>query len=54
VAFAEQYDEATFIATLRTGIAPDGRALSEEMPWRDLEKFTDDDLRAIYRLIKTL
>jgi cytochrome c553 len=54
VEFVAKYDEAAFIATLRTGTNPEGKAISDEMPWRDLEKFTDDDLRAIYRLLKTL
>ncbi len=37
-----------FVALLRTGQYPDGRTLSENMPWQDLASFSDDDLRAIY------
>ena len=48
VAFARQYSEADFIKTIRTGVTPDGRTLSENMPWKDYEKFSDDDLRALY------
>ncbi len=51
VAFADQVDEAAFVQTLRTGIKPDGQPLSDEMPWKDLEKLSDDDFRAIYRYL---
>jgi cytochrome c553 len=54
VAFAKQYTEADFIKTLRTGITPEGRMLSEEMPWRIYQKFSDDDLRALYAYITVL
>lgn len=37
-----------FVTLLRTGHYPDGTLLSEEMPWRDLEKLSDDDFRAMY------
>lgn len=37
-----------FVALLRSGQYPDGRALSENMPWQDLASFSDDNLLAIY------
>jgi cytochrome c553 len=55
VAFVGQVTEEQFLSTLRTGKTPDGRTLDpSEMPWQDLQSFTDDDLRAIYRFIQTL
>jgi hypothetical protein len=40
---------------MRTGIKPDGSALSEEMPWQEVNAFaSDDDLRAIYAYLKSL
>jgi len=46
VAFAKQHTEADFIKTIRTGVTPEGRTLSEYMPWKTYQKFSDDDLRA--------
>jgi len=42
-----------FTATLRTGITPDGKKLSSEMPWKDFT-YTDDELKAIYIYLHTL
>jgi mono/diheme cytochrome c family protein len=53
VAYAKAVSEDQFVATLRTGIKADGTALSIEMPWKDLEKFSDDDFRAIYRYLNS-
>ena len=50
--FAKKHTVAEFVTTLRTGKKPDGTALSEEMPWRDLEKFSDDDFAAIALYLK--
>jgi cytochrome c553 len=54
VAFAKQHSEADFIKTIRTGVTPEGRTLSEYMPWRIYQKFSDDDLRALYANITVL
>ena len=35
---------ADFIATMRTGIDPNGHTLSEQMPWRPLGRMDDDEL----------
>jgi cytochrome c553 len=50
----ERLTEEQFVALLRTGTYPDGRALSENMPWQDLAGFNDDDLRAIYAHLASL
>ena len=47
VAFVKQHSEADFIKTIRTGVTPEGRTLSEYMPWGIYQKFSDDDLRAL-------
>ena len=54
VDFANAHSVAEFVATLRTGVKPDGTPLSQEMPWRDLEKFSDDDFAAIALYLQTL
>jgi cytochrome c553 len=54
VAFVKQHSEADFIKTIRTGITPEGQTLSEDMPWRSYQKFSDDDLRALYAYITVL
>lgn len=54
VAFAQEHSDAEFIQTIRTGATPEGQTLSEEMPWKDYEKFSDDDLRALYAYLTIL
>jgi cytochrome c553 len=54
VAFVKQHSQADFIKTIRTGITPEGRTLSDDMPWRSYAKFSDDDLRALYAYITIL
>jgi cytochrome c553 len=54
VAFVKQHSEADFIKTIRIGITPEGQMLSKDMPWRSFEKFSDDDLRALYAYITVL
>jgi mono/diheme cytochrome c family protein len=48
------WSEADFIQTLHTGVTPDGRTLSDEMPWQFFGKMEDQDLAAIYAYLKTL
>lgn len=48
------WSEEDFIKTFRTGVTPDGHTLGEGMPWKDFEKFSDDDLRAIHRYLAAL
>jgi cytochrome c553 len=40
-----------FVATMRTGIDPDGHELSEQMPWRPIAKMDDAELTAIYEYL---
>jgi hypothetical protein len=39
---------------MRTGVNPSGDTLNPIMPWRTMRRMTDDDLRAIYRYLRTL
>jgi mono/diheme cytochrome c family protein len=51
----QRWSEADFMKAIRTGTKPDGTQLSDEMPWKEISAFTnDDDLRAIYAFLKTL
>jgi mono/diheme cytochrome c family protein len=40
-----------FIATLRTGVDPQGHAIGPEMPWRQIGKLDDDELSAVYQYL---
>jgi mono/diheme cytochrome c family protein len=49
-----KWSEADFIKTIRTGVNPGGDSLHPVMPWRTIRRMTDDDLRAIYRYLRTV
>lgn len=49
-----RWSEAQFIQTIRTGLNPEGDSLSSFMPWHQNRRMTDDDLRAIYRYLRTI
>lgn len=46
--------EADFLRAMRTGTRPDGRHLAAAMPWPAYAQLTDDELRAIWRLLQAL
>ena len=48
------WGEEDFLRTIRTGVAPDGDEVHPFMPWRQLRRMSDDDLRAIYRYLRTI
>ena len=48
------WTEADFIQTMRTGVRPDGRTLSDEMPWMFYGNMTDQDLAAIFSYLQSL
>ncbi|MBW3572708.1 MAG: hypothetical protein KY467_16555 [Gemmatimonadetes bacterium] len=48
------WTEEDFVRTLRTGVNPRGDRIHPFMPWRELRRMRDDDLRAIYRYLRTL
>jgi mono/diheme cytochrome c family protein len=49
-----QWSETDFLQTLRTGENPRGLTVHPFMPWRQIRRMSDDDLRAIYRYLRTL
>ena len=49
------WSEADFIKTIRAGTTPDGRHLSEVMPWKHYgARMSDDELKAIYLYLQAL
>ncbi|NJN53803.1 MAG: c-type cytochrome [Anaerolineae bacterium] len=48
------WSEAEFMATLRTGITPDGHSLSDEMPWPYFGQMTDDEMKALWLYLQSL
>ena len=49
-----KWSEADFLRAIRTGTRPDGRKLSNEMPWRSMATHTDDELHAIWLYLQTV
>jgi mono/diheme cytochrome c family protein len=43
-----------FVATFRTGIDPNGQAIGSEMPWQQIGRMDDEELRAIYEYLMQL
>ncbi|GAB4410946.1 MAG: cytochrome c [Anaerolineae bacterium] len=49
------WTEADFIQTLRTGVTPEDRKLDPElMPWDQVGRLSDDELKAIWLYLKSL
>jgi mono/diheme cytochrome c family protein len=48
------WSEDDFVQTMRTGKNPTGRSLHPFMPWPELKRMSDDDLRAMVRYFKTV
>jgi mono/diheme cytochrome c family protein len=48
------WSEEQFFATLHMGQTPDGRILSEEMPWPYFGQMTDDELGALWLYLQSL
>lgn len=49
-----RWTEEDFLQTIRSGKNPQGRSLNDFMPWRQMRRMSDGDLRAIYRYLKTI
>ena len=49
-----RWTEEDFLRALRTGVNPRGDSIHPFMPWRELRRMAEDDLRAIYRYLRTL
>jgi cytochrome c553 len=50
----KRYDEAKFIAAMRTGKKPEGEPILPPMPWNVVGKMTDEDLRSVWAFLQTL
>lgn len=48
------WTEDDFLRTIRTGVNVEGDTLHRFMPWREIRRMREDDLRAIYRYLRTL
>jgi mono/diheme cytochrome c family protein len=49
------WTEEQFFSTLRTGVSPSGHKLNPEfMPWQEVGKSSDDELKAIWMYLQTL
>jgi mono/diheme cytochrome c family protein len=45
---------AEFIATMRTGVDPNGHDLTKEMPWQPIGRMSDEELGAVYQYLTHL
>jgi hypothetical protein len=43
-----------FVRTMREGVDPSGHQMTEQMPWRQYGRATDDDLRALDAYLRSL
>jgi hypothetical protein len=43
-----------FIATMRTGVDPNGHALSKQMPWQPVGRMSDEEISAVYEYLTHL
>jgi mono/diheme cytochrome c family protein len=48
------WSEEDFIATMRTGVTPNGHQLKEVMPWKYFGQMTDDELKAVWLYLQSL
>ena len=49
-----RWTEEDFVRTMRTGVNPSGARLHPFMPWQELRRMSDDDLRAIYLYLRSI
>lgn len=48
------YKEEDFTRALRTGVRPNGVAISEQMPWKYYRNMTDDEIHSVWLFLQTL
>jgi mono/diheme cytochrome c family protein len=48
------YREEDFLKLMHTGVTPGGRTVSEEMPWVNYGKMTDDELAALFLYLQSV
>ena len=42
------WSQADFFRAMRTGVTPNGKGLTDFMPWKEYAHMTDDELRATW------
>jgi mono/diheme cytochrome c family protein len=48
------WSEQDFFTTIRTGVAPGGHRLSDDMPWKYFGQMTDEELKAVWLYLQSL
>lgn len=48
------WSEEDFFTTLRSGMTPSGRQLSDDMPWRAFGQMSDEELKALWLYLQSL
>lgn len=48
------WSEADFIQAMRTGVTPGGQEMDPFMPWKNIGKMTDDELKALWMYLQSL
>jgi mono/diheme cytochrome c family protein len=49
------WTESQFMSSLKTGITPEGKKLKpEEMPWTSFKDYTETELKALYKYLKSI
>ena len=48
------YREEDFLKLMHTGVTPGGRTVSQEMPWMNYGKMTDDELKALFAYLQSI
>ena len=48
------WSEEDFIATMRTGVTPNGHQLKDVMPWKYFGQMTDDEMKAVWMYLQSL
>jgi mono/diheme cytochrome c family protein len=49
-----KWTEADFVKAIHTGVRPDGRILSAEMPWPYMKGLTESELSAMFQYLQTV
>ena len=47
------WSEEDFVKVMRTGVRPDGRELHKFMPWQIFKRMTDDELHALWLVLRS-
>ena len=48
------WTEADFFRAIREGKRPDGTTISDQMPWKDFRKLTDEEIDALWRYVHSV